>query len=507
MRIGLYLGSGLCGTDGGAHAHQLSRALATLGHDVQLLCREPAPERIEHVSQAWRWSSEGEPTSLFERRPDTDGSCLLHQLPDTEADALRGVVAAVLRRHTVDVLQVYGLGDEAEIATSACAECTPLVVFWQGGAVVDGDQPSAPLREALLAAAALIAADADGRDRLLTVFADDEPQLLAKSAIVGPGIDTTRFAPQQKAERERRLHRVAARAPAHGKAAALSAELRMRLSNQEWDAVSDYRRAYDPDLPDAEVAARLKAVQPHHRLLLFHGELTAAHGLQSLIAAMPALLDAVPDARLLIAGKGVYREILEALVHAIASRDEALLDALIECGFDLDLEHGANHGRWPDVRAYLDTAAGRSVLLQQGESFAQQVSFLGHLDDDLMRDVLPCADLVVMPAATPQAADPQALLAALASGVLPVATGFPNIAELMAELTPLIGSTWTTRMRLPTAARRVGVIARHLTELLSDPGLGSLRGTLRHVAVDCYDWQVRAAEFAQAFAGAGLAPA
>ena len=99
-------------------------------------------------------------------------------------------------------------------------------------------------------------------------------------------------------------------------------------------------------------------------------------GVQGLIAALPYVLQRAPDTQLIIVGSGRYRDVLEALVFAIATADEALLDELVARGNDLD--HGPAVGGWTDVADYLaDPEHDDSSFLQAPTSWNTCTSPVG----------------------------------------------------------------------------------------------------------------------------------
>ena len=80
MRIALFHGFELTGSGSNEYTRYLSRALARRGHEIHVLCREPFPDRIPHVSQAFSWSLSGESRRTVSRSV-TDGGVTVHQLP------------------------------------------------------------------------------------------------------------------------------------------------------------------------------------------------------------------------------------------------------------------------------------------------------------------------------------------------------------------------------------------------------------------------------------------
>jgi glycosyltransferase involved in cell wall biosynthesis len=290
---------------------------------------------------------------------------------------------------------------------------------------------------------------------------------------------------------------LAEQCPGGGKTPALSAELRRRLTAGELDAVLDYRDAYAHDRPDADAAERLTRLPwSNGKAMLFVGALTVGKGLQSVIAALPTVLRRAPDAHLVIVGTGAYREVLEGLVHAIASGDDGLLEALTARGYDL--ERTPLSGSWPDVSRALHDPELRSAMRDAGPRFSDHVHFVGRLEHDLLRHLFPCADVAVFPSIIPEAY-PLVLMEALSNGVLPAATSFSGFAEGLDVLVPRLGRDLVDRMWLPLEPEhRVAGIAAQLTALLSSTS-EELSARLRAIAVADYDWTVRAEQMVAAY--------
>ena len=59
MRIGIYHGYELTGSGSNEYTRYLSRALAEAGHEVHIICREPHPESIAHITRALAWTFSG----------------------------------------------------------------------------------------------------------------------------------------------------------------------------------------------------------------------------------------------------------------------------------------------------------------------------------------------------------------------------------------------------------------------------------------------------------------
>ncbi len=515
MRIGILHGYELTGSGSNEYNRYLSRALADAGHEVHLFCREPRPATIDHASKAIAWGFDGESELLFER--ETGAECVLHVLPhasvrpvfltdkqrpgnvqsfcdlsDAELHEYHTQTVAVLRHvlalHPVDVLHANHLVWQPQVAAEVAADLgMPFVVFPHGSAIEytvrEDPRYLAAAREALLACDGLVSGSREVLRRILDLYPEHADVLRAKSEIVGVGVDTSLFEP---VERERRAVSIAQLdGDWRGKSAAQRAALAERLSAGDFEAVCDYRDAYEHGQPDADLLARLEDLPwQDGKVLLFVGALTAGKGLQSLIAALPAVLEPHPTAHLVVVGSGAYREVLEGLVHAITTADEALFGWLVQRGFDLDRSNLS--GAWQDV----GTAMPRRCDL------AGHVHFVGRLQHEQLRFLFPCADLAVFPSIVPEAY-PLVLMEALSNGVFPVVSDFSGFRDGLDALEQLVGKDVVEPMRLPVGPARTAGIASRLNALLS--GRPADQPRLREIATRHYDWSVRARELVVAW--------
>ena len=530
MRIGLYHGYELSGSGSNEYTRYLAQALAAAGHEVHVLCRENAPGDIPQVAQALAWHPDGHSDQLCARETAAPGYTL-HQLPhgairpvyltdkqregDVKAfiDLDDGELAAYHRREEallrailgscrLDVLQANHLVYQPIAALGPCRDTgTPLVIYPHGSAIeytVRRDARYLRLAEKAVAeCTGIIFGNREVRDRVLGLYPDLRERILAKLRIVGVGVDTALFRPVAHRNRETAVEALIATRGGGGKEPRQSVELCERLASGDLQATRDYWDAYDHASPDDDLNAHLRRIPWDRHILLFVGALTAGKGLQSLITALPAVRRAVPDTHLVIVGAGAYREVLEALVFAIAGEDRELLSKL--CARGLDLDRNEQSGPWSDVEAYLARPDGLTSLLEDGRELDRHVHFLGRLDHDRLRYLFPCADLAVFPSVVPEAF-PLVLMESLANGVLPVVSDFSGFADGVAELAPWLGEDITERMKIPMDdAIRIESLADNLAGLLGEGG-GEGRGReLRRIAEEHYDWRLRADQMSRAY--------
>ncbi len=515
MRLAIFHGFELTGSGSNEYTRYLSRALARQGHDVHVLCREPSPRSVAHVARAIAWSFTGPPKELFSRDV-SEGGITLHQLPHgavrpvyitdkqrlgnvkafeslTNAelasyhDESVGVVDRVLNAYPVDVVHANHLVWQPSILE---ATDHPYIVFPHGSAIEytvrRDDRYRAYAATALAKSRGIISGNQEVLQRILSLYPKDRDELFAKSAIVGVGVDTALFRPVERSERERSVRRV--KVAAGGKTAAQSRALRESLARGELEALTASRGTYDESLPDADVSEKLGRIPwVEGRILLFVGALTAGKGIQTLICALPAILKEHPSTHLVIVGSGAYREVLEGLVHAIATGAQALFDYLVEHGFELD--RSELEGGWAGLSGPVPTCA----------DLDEHVHFLGRLSHDRLKHVAPCADLAVFPSVVPEAY-PLVLMESLANGVLPLVSDFSGFADGLEQLSALLGKDLVDRLRLPheSDARLAGAVEQ-ICSVLDEPPDDATRARLRSVAVEHFDWEVRATEMVAAY--------
>jgi len=530
MRIGLYHGYELTGSGSNEYTRYLAGALTSAGHEVHVICREDAPDKVPQVARALAWRADGSSEQLFERKTEAPGYTL-HQLPhgpirpvyltdkqregdvrafiDLDDDELaayhrreENLLRTVLGNFRLDVLQTNHLVYQPVAALGPCRETdTPLVIYPHGSAIeytVRKDGRYLRLAEdALAGCSGIIFGNHEVRDRVLGIYPGLREQILAKTRIVGVGVDTALFKPVERAERAGAIETLIATYGAGGKTPLQSEELRARLADGDLDAVRGYWEAYDHARPDDDLNDHLRRIPWGKNILLFVGALTVGKGLQSLITALPAVRQAVPDTHLVVVGAGAYREALEALVYAIATGERELLSDL--CAKGLDLDRNEQGGPWSDVAAYLTRGDNLATLLEHGRGLDRHVHFLGRLDHDRLCHLFPCADLAVFPSVVPEAF-PLVLMESLANGVLPVVSYFSGFADGVDELVPWLGEDVTERMKIPMEdALRIESLAGNLAGLLKDE-IGVARGRdLRRITEEHYDWRLRAEQMVRAY--------
>ena len=530
MRIGLYHGYELTGSGSNEYSRYLARFFVEAGHEVHLICREPNPENIAYVTQAYAWQRDGTADILFIRQGRTT-ECFFHQLPHGDVrpvyltdkqrkgnvkpfvalsdDELQvyhqlneRLLTSILSKHRLDVLHANHLVYQPVAALQACQTTqTPLVIFPHGSSIEYTIKPDERYNrlalKAMLKSNGLIIGNREVRDRILNLYPDHRETLLAKTQIVGVGVDTSLFKPVKRSERGSAIQELIATKGGGGKTPELTEELYHRLETEGVAVTRDYWNRYDHTLPDSDLNEHLKRIPWDQNILLFVGALTVGKGVQSLITALPKILDKNPQIHLIIVGAGAYREALEALVYAISNSNRDLLLQL--CAKGKDLDRNELTGPWEDVQHFLDTSSNLSFILEKGQNMTEHVHFLGRLDHSRLRYLFPCADLAIFPSIVPEAY-PLVLMESLSNGVLPVVSYFSGFRDSVDDLAPFLAETLIEKMKLPVDGQiRVERITANINGLLAEPTLKEIGPKLRQIAVENYDWRLKAAQMVSAY--------
>jgi glycosyltransferase involved in cell wall biosynthesis len=460
MRIALLHGWSLSGSGSNEYTRYLARALAAAGHEIHVLCRESEPERFDlgkrvlvhqlpHGPLRPVYVTDKQRVGVV--RPFT-------ALTNQEIQEYLGIYVAavqdVLSRHPVDIIHANHLVLQPTVAaTVGAALGIPFVIYPHGSAIEYTVRPDARFqqyaRDAITDTSGLIIGSHEVQQRLIDMFPELSSHITQRSQIVGVGVDTALFEPVARGERQKAIARLQTMGPRGGKAPALLAQLHARLADGDIDAVTDFQTAYARTLPDEDIVDRLGRLPwSDGKILLFVGALTVGKGLHRLIMAMPRLLAQVPDAHLIIVGSGAYREVLEALLYALAHQERPLLEQLVDRGYEL----GASHlkGPWSSVRAALQDADFAEQALAIGPRLLDHVHFTGRLSHRYLCHLFPCSDVAVFPSIIPEAY-PLVLMESLANGVLPAASNFSGFAEGLDALVDDLGADMVALLRLPTA--------------------------------------------------------
>ncbi|MBV9773356.1 MAG: glycosyltransferase family 4 protein [Gemmatimonadetes bacterium] len=510
-------------------------SLCRQGETVHLMAQENHPDRYPFIAEARRYQDD-DPVESFYRREagGHPGCCVLHkpdlgdtlpvyvwdryeefprvvpmvELSDAEIEeylrrnvrALERIVAenGVTAIHANHAVLMSVVAQRVSESTGI-----PFTVMPHGSALefaVKRDGRFLRLAtEAFTAAARVFVHGDEMRERVRSILGG-VPGLEDKFSDLHLGVDTRQFVPVERTERRGNVARMAASLTGvpRGRTAAqtegMLAGLRGGMEVTELlDALAPGRE-FDGKAPDADLEARLAAVDwERDATLLYVGRLISTKGVQGIVAALPLILRARPDARLLVVGHGPLREPLEAMLWALERGERALVERIVEWGRTLE---GAPQGdtggtELTQVARFLEQLAERGetddyYAAAREHVRPDRVVFTGYLTHRELRYLFPCCDVAVFPSVVKEAG-PLVFLEAMASGAFPLGTYFAGMKASIDSVAEALPAGDAEAMKLsPATERTVADIVRRVPEALE---VGERhKETLYRVARDRFDW-------------------
>ena len=491
MRILIFHGYLLRGTGSNIYNASLARALVALGHEVHLLCQDRDAEQLGFVDAIGDWEQGRlmvrnlrEPARLTVYTPDIGGVLPVYvadtyegfeAVPLPELDDVRieayvaanvAAVAELAESLAPDVALANHLVLGPAILARALGGQVPYAVKVHGSALEYTVRPNRGrfldwAREGLSDAGGVLVGSRHTAESLWEVLGD--PQLPARTRLGPPGVDVEAFLPLAPAQAAARLRELAGRL-ATGAAAGWGGE--------------------------QGAAAALRAVAPEQeRIVAYVGKLIVSKGVDLLLAAWPLVVDAVPDARLVVIGFGAYRAALGAIVDALAAADLEAVRAIAARGRELE---GGPAGELAQLAAFLDALGGqrRERYLAAAPRAAGRVVFTGRLEHSDLPSVLPACSAIVVPSTFPEAFGMVAAEGA-ACGALPVSAAHSGLAEVTRELGGALAPEQRELLSFELGPGAVEELADKLVRWLSRPAAerDQLAGALAERARRRYGWE------------------
>jgi glycosyltransferase involved in cell wall biosynthesis len=516
-------------------------SLCRQGETVHLMAQENHPERYPFIREARRYLPGGG-VETFHRADGAGypGACILHkpllgdtlpvyvwdryeefpnvvpmiELSDAAIEAyLRANVAAletIVARNGITAIHANHAVLMSVVAQRVSAAAgVPFAIMPHGSALeyaVKRDPRFLRLAAGAFTAASRIFAHGDEmRARVLSIF-PDVPGLDEKTRDLHLGVDTAQFEPVERAGRRGRIARL--REALHGMArgrtpgqrdamfGALAAETRAgaEIGRAGLERALAAGRGYEAKLPDADLEARLDAVDwEREPTLVYVGRLISAKGVQEVVAALPLLLECHPGLRLLVVGHGPLREPLEALLWALEHGERGVVEGITAWGRALEgsLEGEAEGEELTKVARFFAQLRSRGELDAYFDAArrhvrADRVLFTGYLTHRELRHLFPCCDVAVFPSVVKEAG-PLVFLEALASGAFPMGTYFGGMKASIDEVAGALPPGAAEPMKLdPDPERTVADLVRHFPRALETTAVH--RDALRRVARERFDW-------------------
>ena len=529
--LGVVHGYGLAGAGSNLWTRAVLRALAQGGHAVHAVCQESRPERYDFVAEAVAYDAGGGAETLFARETPYPGRVVLHRpaldvlptyvrpstpsdyvvyIPDLDDDAVEGYVArnaALLERLAREAGVTAWVVNHTVLMAPAAHRArgrggAPYAVLPHGSAieyVVKKEARSRRLAEAALGgAAAVFALNGEMEGRVRDVFGSVEG-VEGKLARMPVGTDTSVFELVDRDRRAATVERIASVVDGveRGRPARTTADLHGRLGALGDDAsdaevLAALRADYPRSAPDADVEAKLRAVDWPAKTVVYVGRLIAAKGPADLVLALPLVAEAHPDARAIIAGTGGLREGLEALVWALAEGHAGLVRQLVRLGGALEGRGGLDAEPFFAGAAFLDRLDAHARFDAYIETAARtltpsSVVFTGFLDHDALGPLYGLADAGAFPSVVREAS-PLVVPESAAAGVLPVGPDVGGMGDSLRTLAAGLPEAARDLLLVrPEAEHRIPDLADRLTAALAEPR--RYAADLRREAEARFDWR------------------
>jgi len=505
------------------------RSLCENGHTVHLMCQENHPELYDFINTVIEYQPDGTRETLFDRQSVYSGRCIMHKprLGDTlpvyvgdkyeefsNPQPMVQLDNAEIEKYLDDNIRVLGEVVEAyqiqvihanhAVLMSVVAERVaetkriPYAIMPHGSAIeyaVKKDKRFFDLAESAFRNAQRIYVIGDEiRSRIKKLF-PELPLVEAKMMDLNLGVDTTLFNPVKVQERKATIQELIGllkqvkRGKTHSQEQHLRERIKADISQQPLQEIVRVSSSYNAKLTDESVEKKLKMINwEQEKIILFVGRLIASKGLHSVITALPEILSAEPNTRLIIVGHGPQREVMEALIWALQNGHKELVLKLVDWGRELE-----DNGNEPleETQQYfmqLRSSGKLDNYFQKAQQYLDdhRIVFTGYLTHKELCKLFPVCDVAVFPSVVPEAG-PLVFLEAMASGCFPIGTYFAGMAASIDSVSHAIPPEITELMKLsPQADHTVRDIANHITKALHIPE--AYKESLRSVTIEKYDW-------------------
>ena len=465
MRILVFHGYLLEGTGSNVYNARLAAAFVKLGHEVHLLCQDRHPERQSFVDAAGDWDDGALRVRELRDEPVGRPRCVVYRpdigglLPVYVADRYEGIeartfadctdaeiaryveanvaaVREVVARAAPDLALANHLVMGPVIVARALGGAVPYAVKVHGSALEYTVKPQPErflpfAREGVRDAGGVLVGSQHTATSLWRTLDDSDVE--RRTRLGPPGVDVARFAPREAAAAVAGVTKLAARLGGGSASVAARAggDGGLEVSGGGERPVRADAFARD-ELAAGEALSRLRPDRAP--VVAFVGKLIVSKGIDLLLAAWPLVLEASPEAQLVVVGFGAYREPLEELRDALSAGDLEHARAIARAG--RSLEDGSAPVRpLRHLLAFLDGLRGNALAgyVAAASALGERVVLTGRLEHDELAELLPACEAIVVPSTFPEAFGMVAAEAA-ACGALPISAGHSGLAEVSGAL-------------------------------------------------------------------------
>ncbi|MFC1522592.1 glycosyltransferase family 4 protein [Elusimicrobiota bacterium] len=552
MKICLVHGYPLTGTGSNIYVANLAIKLCALGHDVSIMCQEPHPENLDFVSEAYTFNETNTGYERkFQKQTSLKGACrifrprlntllvfvpdkyegfsvvqTLHESSQSDIEEFAQKNASALRLiikdFNIEIIQANHSVMQPYIAHLATRENNiPYFATLHGSALNFSVRKSEFLHkcamEGVRHAKKVIAVSGHNAREFREYLKEKHDKLPADITVIPVGVDLDKFelltnkksacVSRLKENLEKKLKILN-----HGKTKALKQDLEKRIAQATpsvkiKELFRDIAKNYDRRHPDHDVVETLDGIDwANDKIVLFVGKYLWTKGLQVVITAIPMILKKIPEARFVFVGFGESREILQALVFALARGDKELYQYMLKAHSQIDLGGAIDT---PLIEnGFLDKLKKQDALEAffndaKESRIDERVHFTGIMSHDELRFMLPMADVLVAPSVFPEAFGTVAI-EAMAAGVFPIISYQYGFKEVDDAITEGISEDLGDLAHMPKMYidnRMASTLAENVIAVLRSENVRSkaFKQKCRDLATKNYSWDAVAQKYLEVF--------
>lgn len=249
-----------------------------------------------------------------------------------------------------------------------------------------------------------------------------------------------------------------------------------------------------PLQPDKDLFDNLSKINfDGNNIILYYGKHLWTKGVHIILAAAPLILKKHPDAYFIIVGFGGFRSYLQSLLALLDSGKRDLVKRILSYPQNLSFNVGEEfHTTLPPL---LRGDEDDEYYFRAAKNIKDRVIFTGYLPHESLRELIPCADIVVAPSIYPEAFGMVAV-EALASGVIPMQTYHSGFAEVVDSYVGELRDTFDTGLLnhlyldedlVFNIANNTNVFLDYFNQMSKEEYL-NIRWRARNVTVSLYSW-------------------
>jgi glycosyltransferase involved in cell wall biosynthesis len=518
------------GSGGNLWTRSIVQSLCDNGETIHLMCQENHPELYDFICEAILYHSNGKKEIILKREPVYPGKCILHKpelgntlpvyvydeyeeftdvqpminLGDAEIEKYLQTNIHVLTQ-IVDENQVKVIHANHAVLMSVVAQQVakkrkiPYAIMPHGSAIeyaVKKDRRFFRYAESALDEAQRIyVIGKEIKNRVKELFTA-LPKIESKMVELNLGVNTSLFNPVKVKNRKDKISKLyelledVQRGKTNFHSQNMQEELKADISKQKLLNIINASARYNSKLTDDNVEEKLQMIDwDNEKIILFVGRLIASKGLHSIIAALPEILAAEQNTRLIVVGHGPLREPLEALIWALHRGHSDLVFNIISWGRALE---GNGKKSLEEIQLYFDHLKKSNELdnyFKKAQKYISKSSvlFTGYLTHRELCYLFPVCDVAIFPSVVAEAG-PLVFLEAMASGCFPIGTYFAGMAASIDSVSQTLPPDVTDLMKLsPRADQTVmDIITKVKRALYVDE---NSKKKLRNLAIEKYDWK------------------